>query len=105
MSLRSFKGCCCPLYALGTRIFATLCAAQGWTVQLMVKRAGLAMPEFAADAGRFRPERWLGEDGRPIKDPKGFMPFGEGPRKYGSEPCISANSNEMIRSNAFVFFG
>ncbi len=56
--------------------------SQGWTVQLMVKRAGLAMPEFAADAQRFRPERWLGEDGSPIKDPKGYMPFGEGPRKW-----------------------
>ena len=49
-------------------------------MQLMVKRAGLAVPEFAADAGAFRPERWLGEDGRPIKEPKGFMPFGSGPR-------------------------
>ena len=47
----------------------------------MVKRAGLAAPEFAADAQRFRPERWLGEDGCPIKEPKGYMPFGEGPRK------------------------
>ena len=55
---------------------------QGWTVQLMVKRSGLAVPEFAGDADAFRPERWLSpEEGTPIKDPKGYMPFGEGPRK------------------------
>lgn len=54
---------------------------QGWTVQLMVKKAGLAMPEFQGDADRFDPSRWL-EDGAPLKkEPKGFMPFGEGPRK------------------------
>lgn len=48
----------------------------------MVKRAGLDMPEFAADADRFRPERWLEESGAPVKkEPKGFMPFGQGPRK------------------------
>ncbi len=40
------------------------------------------MPEFAADADNFRPERWLEESGAPVKkEPKGFMPFGEGPRK------------------------
>ncbi|CAL8462567.1 g2100 [Coccomyxa elongata] len=55
---------------------------KGWTVQLMVKQAGLDMPEFAADADRFRPERWLEDSGAPVKkEPKGFMPFGEGPRK------------------------
>ncbi|EIE23940.1 cytochrome P450 [Coccomyxa subellipsoidea C-169] len=54
---------------------------KGWTVQLMVKKAGLAMPEFQGDADRFDPSRWL-EDGAPLKkEPKGFMPFGEGPRK------------------------
>jgi cytochrome P450 len=55
--------------------------AQGWTVQLMVKMASLNMPEFQGDAERFDPSRWL-ENGAPLKkEPKGFMPFGEGPRK------------------------
>ena len=56
--------------------------AQGWTLQLMVRRASLELPEFAADAEVFRPERWLNERGCPfIREPKGFMPWGDGPRK------------------------
>lgn len=47
----------------------------------MVKMASLNMPEFQGDAERFDPSRWL-ENGAPLKkEPKGFMPFGEGPRK------------------------
>lgn len=47
----------------------------------MVKRASLQMPEFSGDGDRFNPSRWL-EGGAPLKkEPKGFMPFGEGPRK------------------------
>jgi len=43
----------------------------------MVKRSGLAMEEFKADAQQFKPSRWLESDGQPLKtNPKGFMPFG-----------------------------
>ena len=51
--------------------------AQGWTVQLMVKRSGLAAEEFQEDAYFFKPSRWLESDGQPLRtNPKGFMPFG-----------------------------
>lgn len=40
---------------------------QGWVVQLMVKRASLAIPDFQADADEFKPARWLEADGQPIK--------------------------------------
>ena len=55
---------------------------QGWTLQLMVRRASLELPEFAEDADVFRPERWLNDRGCPFsREPKGYMPFGDGPRK------------------------
>ena len=51
--------------------------AQGWTVQLMVKRSGLAAEEFQEDAHQFKPSRWLESNGQPLKiNPKSFMPFG-----------------------------
>ncbi|CAK0753854.1 hypothetical protein CVIRNUC_002252 [Coccomyxa viridis] len=54
---------------------------KGWTVQLMVKRAGLAVEDFKEDATEFKPARWLESDGQPLKtSPRGFMPFGGGPR-------------------------
>ena len=54
-----------------------LLCTQGWTVQLMVKRSGLAVEEFQEDAQQFKPARWLESNGQPLKtNPKGFMPFG-----------------------------
>ena len=54
-----------------------LIGLQGWTVQLMVKRSGLAVDDFQEDAQDFKPARWLESSGQPLKsNPKGFMPFG-----------------------------
>jgi Cytochrome P450 len=67
-----------------------LSVAQGWRVALFTGACVSAIPEFKATAKKFDPERWLqaptpGAGGCPhaqlIKNPKGFIPFGDGSRK------------------------
>ncbi len=67
----------CSLINPSWRLRGHATAVQGWTVQLMVKRAGLAVEDFKEDATEFKPARWLESDGQPLKtSPRGFMPFG-----------------------------
>ncbi|XP_071081445.1 cytochrome P450 2J4-like [Haliotis cracherodii] len=44
-------------------------------------------PEFWTKPEVFRPERWIDEDGKIIKNPA-FMPFGAGPRTCLGEPLV-----------------
>ena len=67
----------CSLINSSWRLRRHATAVQGWTVQLMEKRAGLAVEDFKEDATEFKPARWLESDGQPLKtSPRGFMPFG-----------------------------
>ena len=47
-----------PLLAVPWQTPCTLCP-QGWTVQLMVSRTGLNVPEFQDTRSEFDPFRWL----------------------------------------------
>ena len=78
--------------------------SQGWTLQLMVRRASMELPEFAADAHVFRPERWLNDKGCPFaREPKGFMPFGDGPRKCLGMPLAKTELRVLLAALARGF--
>jgi cytochrome P450 len=54
---------------------------KGWRVQLMLQSSIASIKEFEETKGQFNPDRWLDSTGtQPRKDPKGYLPFGDGAR-------------------------